>query len=111
MDEGLVKIILAVITLLGTIITVVVVPFINAKKKNYIENTTEEKRKQHLAIIRTAVFAVEQMMDAGLLNIPKKDAVVEYIRGLGLDLTEKDLDMFIEAMVKELNLEQQRVKG
>lgn len=110
MDEGLVKIILAIITLLGTIITVVIVPYINAKRENYRENTSEEKRKHHLAIIKTAVYAVEQLMDAGVLEIPKKDVVLEYVRGLGLEMTEADLDMFIEAMVKELNLEQQRIE-
>ena len=37
MDEGLVKIILAVISLLGTIITVVLVPYLKSK-------TTEKQR-------------------------------------------------------------------
>lgn len=103
MDEGLVKIILAVITLLGTIITGVIVPY-------YLSKTTAEKRKEIQAIVKTAVFAVEQLQESGLLKLPKREAVIQYINDKGIKITEADLEMFLEAAVKELNLEQDYLK-
>lgn len=102
MDDGLVKIILAVISLLGTIITVAIVPY-------YLNKTTMEKREKHKSIVRSAVYAVEQLQQAGILNLPKKKAVIEYINKKGIKITEEDLDMLIEEAVKELNLEQDRL--
>ena len=99
MDQGLVKIILALIGLLSTIITVVVVPY-------YLNKTSVETRDKHKALVKTAVYAVEQLENAGLLQIPKKEAVIQYINEKGIKLTEEDLNMFIEEAVKQLNLKQ-----
>jgi len=103
MDKGLVEIILAIIGLLGTIITVAVVPY-------YLSKTTTEKREQHKALVKSAVYAVEQMNEAGLLNLPKREAVIEYINNKGIKITEEDLEMFLEEAVKKLNLEQDYLK-
>lgn len=98
MDEGLVKIILAIIALLGTIITTAIVPYYYAK-------TTEQTRSKHKALVETAVFAVEQMTKAGLIKMPKKKAVINYINEKGIKITEEDLDMLIEEAVIKMNIE------
>jgi len=99
MDEGLVQIVLAVIALLGTVITIVAVPYLRSK-------TTKEQRENIYNIVKIAVFATEQLKKAGLIDIPKKEYVVQYLNKKGVKLTEADLDMFIESAVKELNIKQ-----
>ena len=55
MDDGMLKIILAVISLLGTIVTVVLVPYIKSK-------TTEKQRDNIYTLISIAVSAAEQVL-------------------------------------------------
>ena len=90
------------IPVLGAIITYMVVPFI-------MQKTSKEQTENIFELVKIAVFAAEQMHDAGLLKIPKKGYVLEYINGKGFDITEEDLNAMIEAAVKELNLEQMKL--
>lgn len=98
MDSGLVEIILAVIGLLGLVLTAVIAPY-------YFKKTSVQTRAEHRAIVSTAVYAVEQMQKSGLLVLPKKEAVLEYINNKGIKITAEDLDMFIEEAVLKLNLD------
>ena len=100
MDEGIVKIILAVISLLGTIITVVVVPYFKSK-------TTETQRSNIYTIVMLAVQAAEQLYYKPGSGKQKKEYVVNYLSSKGIKLTVEDLNVMIEAAVKELNLIQQ----
>lgn len=97
MDEGLVKIILGVISLLGTIITVVLVPYLKSK-------TTEKQRDNIYTIVSLAVSAAEQIYFKPGEGKKKKEYVVNYLSSKGIKLTIEDLNIFIEAAVKELNL-------
>ena len=97
MDEGLVKIILAVISLLGTIITVVLVPYLKSK-------TTEKQRDNIYTIVTLAVQAAEQIYFKPGEGEKKKEYVVNYLSSKGIKLTIEDLNLFIEAAVLELNL-------
>lgn len=90
------------IPILGAIVTYMIVPFIKQK-------TTESQRKTVVSLVKIAVSAAEQMQEAGLLNIPKKEYVVNFINSKGFKITEEELNIIIEACVKELNLEQNKV--
>lgn len=90
------------IPLVGAVLTIIIWPLIKAK-------TTKEQREGMQIIVDSAVWAAEQMADAGLLEIPKKAFVIDYLNKKGFDITIKDLDIMIEAAVKALNIEQ--VKG
>ena len=98
MDDGTLKIILAVISLLGTIVTVVLVPYIKSK-------TTEKQRDNIYTLISIAVSAAEQVLKIEDPSGEKrKRYVVEYLNSKGIKISEDDLDVFIEAAVKDLNL-------
>lgn len=56
--------------------------------------------------IRDAVWAAEQMADARLIKMPKKEYVIDYLVSKGINITIQDLDVLIEAAVKELNIAQ-----
>lgn len=89
------------IPLIGAILTIIVWPLIQAK-------TTKEQRNAIAEIVRIAVFAAEQLHDAGLLEIPKKAFVVDYLSKQGINITMKDMDLLIESAVKELNILQDK---
>lgn len=86
-----------IIPVLGAIITYLIVPFIK-------EKTTRQQRDNVYELVKIAVFAAEQMADAGLINMPKKEYVINYISSKGINITIQDLDTMIEAAVKELKI-------
>ena len=86
-----------IIPILGTILTYLIVPLIKQK-------TTKEQRENIYNLVKIAVKAAEQMHDAGLINIPKKEYVINFLTSKGINITIQDLDVMIEAAVQELNL-------
>ena len=94
MTIDLTPILQAVIGLIAALITIKVIPWIKAR-------TTAEQQALLLATTKTLVFAAEQSYGAG----GGKDKLM-YVKG---KLAEKgfsvDIDV-IEAMVKEMNLEE-----
>lgn len=97
MNEGMVKIILALIGLLGTVITTVLVPYLRSK-------TTKEQREDIYFLVTLAVQAAEQIYFKPGQGEEKKEYVINYLYSRGIKLTVEDLDMFIEAAVLELNI-------
>ena len=93
------KVMVGVMTLIGLIITNVLVPFVKA-------NTTEKQRNNAYTIVKTAVLAAEQMQNAGLISIPKKDFVLEYVivvfEKKGIKISYEDIEVMLEAAVKEI---------
>ena len=65
-----------IIPILGAILTYLIWPLIDQK-------TTKEQRENIMSLVRIAVAAAEQMKDAGLIEIPKKSYVVDYINKKG----------------------------
>lgn len=90
------KIVVMVVTL---VITRYVIPYLKAK-------TDAQKIDRALAYIREGVRAAEQIYDQKDSKIKKK-YVLTYGRKIagriGLDLSEEDLEMLIEAAVKTMN--------
>lgn len=91
-----------IIPILGAIVTYIIVPFI-------MQKTSKEQRDNIFMWVKIAVAAAEQMQEAGLIEIPKKEYVIEFIKDKGFDITYEDLEIIVEAAVKELNLEQMKV--
>ena len=102
MDDGLVQIILALIGLLGTAITAIVVPLIKAKYD-------AEKRAKVYEYIEIAVNAAEQILKVeDPTGQKRKQFVVDYLNNKGLKVSMQDLNMMIEAAVNQLNMIQKQ---
>lgn len=97
MDEGLVNILLALISLLGTIIVAVLVPYVRSK-------TTKEQRDKVEYWTDKAVKAMEIFYEGNPKQGPiKKETVIEFIVEMGIKIPEKQLSVLIDAIVKEMN--------
>lgn len=93
-------VIVALIGLLGAVLTVVIVPLVRSK-------TTEKQRENIYTIIKSAVWAAEQILKReDPTGEVRKQYVIDYLLGKGVKLDLADLDVMIEAAVKELNLAQ-----
>lgn len=93
------QIILALLPILGTIITVKVIPLINAK-------TSDEDRKKVLFWVEIAVVAIEKHYEGSTENgTVKKDFVVDFlINKLHIDkyVTREQLSLIIDAVVEDI---------
>lgn len=95
-SEAWVKIILALIGLIGTVITYVAVPYLKQK-------TTTAQRENIEFWVYMGVAAAEQIFQIPKSGEEKKQFVVEYLVRLGIKLSEQELNILIEAAVYELN--------
>ena len=102
MTIDLTQIILAVITLLFGLLMRYVIPNIKSK-------TDENQMALIRAAVKTAVYAVEQMYKSKP-GQEKKELVLKYLREQGYNIDDKEVEqtisLVIEALVKELNIEQ-----
>lgn len=94
------QIILALISLIGAILTAVVIPYIRSK-------TTKQQRENIYTIIQSAVWAADQMFKAsdpsgGIRNT----WVMNTLKEMNLEISRKDLVRLVEEAVQELNLAQ-----
>jgi LL-H family phage holin len=89
----------AVITLLGVIITTLLIPYLRTKL-----STAQQEKIQN--VINIAVFAAEQMFRKPGSGAEKKSFVLEYLEKRGITYDPETIDLMIEATVKELNIAQ-----
>ncbi len=102
MDDGVVQIILAIIGLLGTVITAILVPWIKIKYD-------AEKRAKIYEYVDIAVNAADQILKVeDPTGEKRKQFVVDYLNDKGFKISMKDLDMIIEAAVNQLNIIQKQ---
>lgn len=89
-------VILAIISVLGAILTKVLVPYLQAR-------LTEQKLSEIKFWVDIAVVAVEKAFEGepGRGEI-KKYQVMEFIQKLNLPITEEQLEILIDAVVEEL---------
>lgn len=92
-----------IIPILGAIITYVLVPFFKSK-------TTKEQRDNIYFWVKIAVQAAEMIYAEKGQGKLKKEYVLEFLTSKGIDITIQELDVLIEAAVKELNLAQEQIK-
>lgn len=98
--EVFVRIVLGVVSILGAIITYMVVPFLKSK-------TSKEQRETIMFWVSVAVSAAEQIFNERGMGEEKKKFVVEFLVEQGIKVNPDELDVLIESAVKELNLVQQ----
>lgn len=91
------EIILAVLGLLSAVVTGILIPYIKSK-------TTETQRDNVYTLVTLAVQAAEQIYFKPGEGKKKKEYVVSYLSSRGIKLTVEDLNVLIEAAVKELNI-------
>lgn len=98
--EVFVRIVLGVISILGAIMTYMVVPYLKSK-------TSKEQRETIMFWVSVAVSAAEQIFNERGMGAEKKKFVVEFLVEKGIKVSLDELDVLIESAVKELNLVQQ----
>lgn len=93
----------AIISLVGVILTIVVVPYIKTK-------TTAMQREKAQAWIDIGVNAAEQIFKTTGVGKKKKEYVINFLKSKGITYDEATIDALIEASVKALNIAQGDVK-
>ena len=102
MTIDLTQIILAVITLIGAIITRYLIPWIKGK--------VDERQYEALKILaRTGVFAAEQLFSSEQWK-EKKEYVVNLLKENGYSVDDTAVDALIESLVRELRIVQHGAK-
>lgn len=90
-------IIKVIIPILGAIITYILVPFLKSK-------TTKEQKNNIYFWVKVAVGAAEQIYKEKGSGKDKKQHVVDFLVDKGIEITIEELNILIEAAVRELNL-------
>ena len=98
MTINLTEIILAVISLIGAIITRYVIPWIKNKLNDH-------QYEVFNGLVRTGVYAAEQIFSTEQWK-EKKQYVVDLLKENGYEVDSTAVDALIEATVRELRIEQ-----
>jgi len=91
------------IPILGAILIYLIVPFLKSK-------TTKEQRENIYFWVQVAVGAAEQIYAGKGQGKLKKEYVVDFLVSKGINITIQELDVLVEAAVKELNLVQRKIE-
>lgn len=98
MTIDLTQIILAVITLIGALITRYLIPWIKEK--------TNEKQFEALKLLaKVGVYAAEQIFSTEQWK-EKKQYVLDFLKKNGYEVDAPAVDALIESLVRELRIEQ-----
>lgn len=97
MTIDLTQIILAVITLIGAVITRYLIPWIKDK-------LDERKYSVFTQLVKVGVFAAEQLYNSHE-GAKKKEYVVDLLKKNGYEVDSFAVDALIEATVKQLKIE------
>lgn len=100
MTIDLTQIILAIITLIGAIISRYLIPWIKSKLDDRQEQTFR-------TLVRVGVFAAEQIYKSEQ-GQEKKNYVLDLLRKNGYEVYSDSVEATIEATVKELRIEMQK---
>lgn len=100
--ELMLQIALALISIIGTLITYVLVPYIKAR-------TTETQQKKINATVQIAVQAAEQIFNKPGAGQDKKAYVLQVLNQKGIHIDAAQLDILIEAAVYQMNRTKQAV--
>jgi LL-H family phage holin len=107
MDEILFSILQFVLAIVAGVITRYIIPWLKTKLDSEKLNTLE-------VWVKATVTAAEQVFCGNLMGTEKKAYVTEclskYLLSKGIKITEEQLNILIEAAVKELNLSAQNEK-
>ena len=105
MDEVLFKIILALISILGTILTGIIIPYIKEKIGN-------EKLSKYEEWAKLAVQCAEMIFVKQGMGESKKEYVVNFLNDMfnknKVVITPKQIEILIESAVKEMKLSENK---
>lgn len=105
MNEVLFKIILALIPVLGTILTAVIVPYVKEKLGN-------EKLAKYEYWASMAVNCAEMIFKEQGMGKTKKEYVINFINEMfnknKVVITEEQIEILIESAVKEMKLSENK---
>ena len=105
MNDVLLKIILGLISILGTVITCIVVPYIKEKLGN-------EKLAKYEYWASMAVSAAEMIFKEQGMGETKKEYVVNFLNDMfnkdKIVITKEELEILVESAVKELKLNEKK---
>jgi len=90
-----------VIPLIGALLAYFLIPYIK-------EKTTKEQRDEIYFWVKMAVKSAEMIFAEKGQGKLKKEYVVEFLNNRGVNITIYELDVLIEAAVKELNIIQNK---
>ena len=93
------QIMVAIIMVLGAVITTVLIPYIRRK-------TTMAQQSTIQTWINVAVYAAEQMFQFPDRGEDKKNYVLKFLQAQGITYDATAIDAMIEAAVKQLNIAQ-----
>ena len=100
------EILLAVITLLGLIVTGVIVPFVKAKTENAKAQLTEKQRENLEYWAGVGVQSAEIYFEETGAGVRKKEEVteflLEFVADKGLDISNYQISVLIDAVVENL---------
>lgn len=103
MNDKLFDLILAIIPVLGVIITGFIIPFIK-------EKIGSEKLAKYEYWVTTAVQAAEMLYTESGMGAEKKQYVVNFLNDMfnknKIVITEEQLNLLVEAAVKQMKLEE-----
>jgi len=97
MNDYILQIILAIIGILGSVLTATWLPYLQSK-------LTKNKLTELKFWVKLAVGAAEQTFTKDEQGPMKKQFVVTFLNNKGINISEDELDIIIEACVRELNL-------
>lgn len=103
MDDKLFALVLALIPVMGTILTVYIIPFIKEKIGN-------EKLAKYEYWADIAVRAAEMLWKESGKGADKKEYVVDFLNNMfnkdKVVITEQQIELLIESCVKQMKLEE-----
>ena len=88
----------AIIALIGTVITVILIPYIKSK-------TNVEQQKEIYAWVQIAVAAAEQIYKGIGRGEEKKQYVLDWLNQQGIKVNSDEIDAMIESAVHQLKKE------
>lgn len=95
MNIDITAVVVAIIGVLGTVVTTVLVPYFKSK-------TTKEKRDEIYFWAKIAVQAAEKLYNDSGMGAKKKEFVEKFLAEHGFILDEKQVDVVIESAVHEM---------
>lgn len=105
MDDALFRVVLGLVSILVTIITYIVVPYIKEKLGN-------EKLAKYEYWVSMAVGAAEMIFKEQGMGKAKKEYVVNFLDNMfnedEIVITEEQLEILVESAVKQMKLDEEK---
>lgn len=103
MDINYTEILIAIIGLIGLILTKVLVPFIKLKKEEVQNKLSKEQQEKIEFWTEVAVVAIEKRYEGQeKKGLSKKFDVIDFVKRLNLPIDDVQLSMLVDCLVEKL---------